>query len=84
MADTIFVSIEEDDVFSVTTSEVETTTVQSSEQNTSSVESRAKIGDVDTSTNGKNNGSILVYRTTTNKWTATTTLDAQNMEGGEF
>jgi hypothetical protein len=42
------------------------------------------IGDVDMSTEGKNNGSILVYRTTTNKWTSTRTLDAQNMEGGEF
>ena len=48
------------------------------------VESMEGIGDVDTSTEGKLNGSILVYRTTTNKWTSTTTLDAQNMEGGEF
>ena len=31
-----------------------------------------------------NNGSVLIYKTTTNKWTASTTLDAQNMEGGEF
>jgi hypothetical protein len=30
------------------------------------------------------NGSVLVYKTITSKWTATTTLDAQNMEGGEF
>lgn len=30
------------------------------------------------------NGSVLVYKVTTNKWTSTTTLDAQNMEGGEF
>lgn len=30
------------------------------------------------------NGSVLVYRTGTNKWTSTLTLDAQNMEGGEF
>ena len=48
------------------------------------VESMEGIGDVDTSTEGKLNGSVLVYRTTTNKWTSTTTLDAQNMEGGEF
>ena len=31
-----------------------------------------------------NHGSILVYKTNTNKWTSTTTLDAQDMEGGEF
>lgn len=30
------------------------------------------------------NGAVLVYRTTTNKWTASTTLDAQNMEAGEY
>ncbi len=30
------------------------------------------------------NGSILVYKATTQKWTSTTILDAQNMEGGEF
>jgi hypothetical protein len=46
------------------------------------VESVSNIADVDTTT--KINGSVLVYRTTTNKWTSTTTLDAQNMEGGEF
>jgi hypothetical protein len=46
------------------------------------VESISSIGDVDTTT--KINGSVLVYKTTTNKWTSTTTLDAQNMEGGEF
>ena len=31
-----------------------------------------------------NNGSVRVYTTSTSKWTSTTTLDAQNMEGGEF
>lgn len=42
----------------------------------------ASAADVDTTS--LHNGSILVYKTTTNKWTSTTTLDAQNMEGGEF
>ena len=37
---------------------------------------------VDTTT--LNNGALLVYKTNTNKWTSTTTLDAQNLEGGEF
>jgi hypothetical protein len=40
--------------------------------------------EVDTTTNGKLNGSLLVYKTATQKWTATTTLDAQNMEGGHY
>jgi len=30
------------------------------------------------------NGSVLVYKTNTNKWTSTRTLDLQVMEGGEF
>jgi hypothetical protein len=48
------------------------------------VDTLASVGDVDTTTNGLDNGSLLVYRTTTNRWTSTLTLDAQNMEGGEF
>lgn len=46
------------------------------------VESISDIGNVDTTT--LDNGAVLVYRTTTNRWTSTTTLDAQDMEGGEF
>lgn len=30
------------------------------------------------------NGSVLVYKTQTNKWTSTRLLDQQFMEGGEF
>jgi hypothetical protein len=59
-------------------------TVASNLNNPVYLESLDSVGDLDTSTNGKVNGSILVYRTTTNMWTSTTTLDAQNMEGGEF
>jgi hypothetical protein len=29
-------------------------------------------------------GSVLVYKTTTNKWTATTVLDAQDITGGHY
>jgi len=52
--------------------------------NPATVETISDIANVDITTNGQINGSVLVYRTTTNKWTSTTTLDAQNMEGGEF
>jgi len=44
--------------------------------------SLTNMGDVDAS--NLVNGSVLVFKTNTNKWTSTTTLDAQNMEGGEF
>lgn len=40
--------------------------------------------EVDVTTNGKVDGSLLVYKSATSKWTATKTLDAQNMEGGHY
>ena len=46
------------------------------------LESLSDVGNVDTTT--LNHGAVLVYKTTTNKWTSTTALDAQDMEGGEF
>ena len=41
-----------------------------------------QVADVDAS--NVNEGSILVYKLNTQKWTSTTTLDAQNMEGGHY
>jgi len=70
-------------VITATTSTGGTTILTgSSLSNPQSVDSLSTIGNVDTST--LNNGAVLVYKTNTNKWTSTTTLDAQNMEGGEF
>lgn len=40
------------------------------------------MGDVDAT--NLENGSVLVYKTQTNKWTSTRLLDLQFMEGGEF
>lgn len=60
----------------------EVLTVATNLANPAVVESISNIADVDTTT--RINGSVLVYKTTTNKWTSTTTLDAQNMEGGFF
>jgi hypothetical protein len=74
MANEITVTVEEEGLFSASTNLA----------NPIFLETFDNVGDVDTITNGKVNGSILVYKTTTNKWTSTTTLDAQNMEGGEF
>ena len=84
MADTIAV-VEPDEALTVAVSEgTYVLTASSNLSNPSVVESMDNIADVDMTTNGKINGSVLVYKTITNKWTATTTLDAQNMEGGEF
>ena len=70
-------------VITATTSTGATTIITSSSlTNPQSVDSLSAIGNVDTTT--LNNGALLVYKTNTNMWTSTTTLDAQNMEGGEF
>lgn len=81
MTDTIAI-VQPDEALQVAVSEGVLTLSSSNLANPAVVESISTIGDVDTAV--KVNGSILVYKTTTNKWTSTTTLDAQNMEGGEF
>jgi len=68
----------------VTVQDTSLVTTTSNLNNPIYLETMDNIGDVDMLANGKQDGSILVYRTTTQKWTASTTLDAQNMEGGEF
>lgn len=40
--------------------------------------------EVDVVAEGLVNGSVLVYRTATSKWTSTINLNAQNMDAGEF
>jgi hypothetical protein len=83
MADTVAV-VTPDQALSVAVSEGVLTLSQTNLAAPAVVESISNIADVDITTYGKVNGSILVYKTNTNKWTASTTLDAQNMEGGEF
>jgi len=72
-------------VITATTSDGGTTIITSSNLTNVdgiAVSSMSSIGNVDTTT--LNNGAVLVYKTNTNKWTSTTSLDSQNMEGGEF
>jgi hypothetical protein len=83
MADTIAI-VQPDEALQIAVSEGVLTLASSNLAAPAVVESMSNVADVDVTTNGKLNGSVLVYRTTTNKWTSTTTLDAQNMEGGEF
>lgn len=83
MADTIAV-VTPDQALSVAVSDTSLVTATSNLNNPIYLESLNNVGDIDMNSNGKQEGSVLVYRTTTNKWTASTTLDAQNMEGGEF
>jgi len=79
----IIATVDENQLF-VTASQSQLVTASTDTAGPAVVESLDSVGDIDMFTNGKINGSVLVYRTTTNKWTSTTTLDAQNMEGGEF
>lgn len=83
MSDTIAI-VQTDEALQVAVSEGVLTLASSDVSNPAVVESMSNIADVDVTTNGKVDGSILVYRTITNRWTSTTTLDAQDMEGGEF
>ena len=84
MADTIAV-VEPDEALTVAVSEgTYTLNTQSDLSNPAVVESMSNIADVDITTNGLVAGSVLVYKTATNKWTSTTLLSEQNMEGGEF
>lgn len=83
MSDTIAI-VQTDEALQVAVSEGVLTLASSDVSNPAVVESMSSIADVDVTTNGKVDGSILVYRTITNRWTSTTKLDAQDMEGGEF
>lgn len=74
MSNELCVTVQEQDVFAALTNL----------NNPAFVESIADIFDVDVTTNGKVNGSILVYNGTTNKWTSTTILDAQDVTGGHY
>lgn len=41
-------------------------------------------GDIDATTNGLTDGSMLVYKTSSSKWVATTTLEEQEITGGQY
>ena len=83
MSDTIAI-VQTDEALQVAVSEGVLTLASSDVSNPAVVESLSNVADVDTTTNGKVDGSILVYRSITNRWTSTTVLDSQDMEGGEF
>jgi hypothetical protein len=83
MADTI-VTINDDTGISATVQQTSLFVASTNLAEPATVDTLSSIGDVDVSTNGQVNGSVLVYKTATNRWTSTTTLDAQHMEGGEF
>jgi hypothetical protein len=82
MTDTVAVVTTEDALTVAVSEGTYVLNTSTSLTNPAVVESMSDIANVDTTT--LIDGSVLVYKTITNKWTSTTTLDAQNMEGGEF
>ena len=72
MADPLIVTVEDTSLVTATTALA----------NPVVIESMASIADVDLS--NLKNGSVLVYKTTTNKWTSTLDLEDQYMNGGFF
>lgn len=74
MANDVQVTVQEEDTFTASTGLY----------NPVYVNSISDIGDVDTVTEGKLDGSVLVYKLSTNKWTSTTLLSQQRIDAGEF
>lgn len=84
MADEIIATVTYDETFStnVASSSDTTVTAVGIQGLSASDVNLSNMSDVDATS--LENGSVLVYKTTTNKWTSTRLLDLQFMEGGEF
>lgn len=78
----VIVTVDQEMEIVATVSQTDLTLSSSNLANPAVLESMSDIADVDTTV--LENGSVLVYKTNTNKWTSTRTLDRQNLEGGEF
>ena len=74
MADNLIVTLQQEDLLTASTNLT----------NPAFVEYLSDISNVDITTEGQRNGSVLVYKTATGKWTSTLLLDQQTMEAGEF
>jgi len=83
MADIVAV-VTPDQALSVAVSEGVLTLSQTNLAAPAVVESMTDIKDTDMTTFGKLDGSVLVYKASTNKWTATRILDAQDVTGGQY
>jgi hypothetical protein len=76
MADDIFVTVTEEDSTTVTTV---------GEQGLSSTTGNVEdIANVDTTTNGLQDGALLIYNATSTKWVAGKLLEKQEMNGGHY
>lgn len=80
------INVNNPSLVSVTTNPVTTAKVNSvgiqGPPGPAGIQNISEASDVDRSNLA--NGSLLIYKATTEKWTASTNLDAQNMDGGHF
>ena len=74
MPDNLIVTVQDTSIF----------TAVSNLNNPAYVQNLASVGDIDITTNGQVNGSVLVYNTSTSKWTATRLLESQDISGGQY
>lgn len=83
MTGEIIATVSYDDVYTsqLTTSDTTVTSVGIQGLSASDV---ALSGMSDVDATSLNDGSVLVYKTSTSKWTSTTLLNQQYMEGGEY
>ena len=84
MADVIATVQQESSLTNVVVQEADLLTASTNLVNPAFVDYLSNVGDVDIATEGQRDGSVLVYKTATNKWTSTLLLDQQTMEAGEF
>lgn len=82
MSDDVTVKVKSTSGFTVQVQEVDLFNASTDSYNIPQIPTLGSIGDVDTSV--LEHGSVLVYKTTQNKWQSTTLLDLQTMEGGEY
>lgn len=75
-------TVTEDDASQSSVVQNETTFANTSTSNPTYVESISDIGNVDGTT--VVDGSVLVFKATTNKWTSTLKLEQQQVEAGEY
>lgn len=81
MADTVVV-VDDTGSYSIVVDDSAGTTSVSTNLSPTTIPSMSDIGNVDTT--DLRHGSVLVYKQNTLKWTSTLTLDAQDMDAGEF
>lgn len=78
------VTIQEEDTFTTNVQENDLVQTSTSLYNIPAIPKLETVGDVDTTSQGKLDGSVLVYDTSTNKWVSTKLLEKQIMNGGFF